>query len=159
VLQATPEGAILPAGARLVPYRPGDAERRYFLAQWARHLLGIDDRLSETWLAEAYQLTRGKATVEFTDWLRSAGPMRQLKQDPSLTRAVNVLSVSLVDQELALVRVGCERRSLAHPAAMREKWLLTVHFQAIPPDSEEAILKNPIGLMVTDFQLGEDLEQ
>ncbi len=159
VLQAGENGAVAPAGARLTPYRPGAAERRYFLAQWARHLLALDAQLSEGWLGEAYQLTRGKATVEFTDWLKSTTPLQRLKQDPSLSRAVEILGVALIDDEVALVRVACEERNLGNPSPRRRKQLLTVHFQTVLPDSEEAVLRNPIGLMVTDFQVGEDLER
>ena len=159
VLQATTEGAVLPAGERLVPYRPGDAERRYFLGQWSRHLLAMDAQLSESWLAEAYQQTRGKATIEFTDWLHASSPLQKLKEDPSLTRAATISSISLVGEGLALIRVACERRSLGHPNAQLEKFLLTVHFSAVPPTSEAAILQNPIGLAIEDFQVGEDLEK
>lgn len=159
VLRATAEGAILPAGDRLVPYRPGDAERRYFLGQWSRHLLAMDAQLSEAWLAEAYQQTRGKATVEFTDWLHASSPLKKLKDDPNLTRAATISSISLVGDGLALIRVACERRSLDHPDAVREKFLLTVHFSAVPPVSEAAILQNPIGLAIEDFQVAEDLEK
>jgi type IV secretion system protein VirB5 len=159
LLQSDGAGAILPAAARLVPYQPGAPEKRYFLAQWVRHLLALDAHLSEAWLADAYQLTRGKATVEFTDWLRGSAPLRRIKDDPSLTRTVEILGISLIDDEVALVRVACEDRSLTSPAPSRRKWLVTLHFQAIPPASEAAILRNPIGLEVTDFQVGEDLEK
>jgi type IV secretory pathway TrbF-like protein len=159
VLQATPEGAILPATSRLVPYSPGGPERRYFIAQWVRHLLSIDQKLSESWLAESYQQTRGKATVEFTDWVKQSGPLRQLKDDPSLTRSVNISSISLLDDGVALVRVRCERRNLSHPTAQQEKFLITLHFATVTPANEEAVLKNPIGLLVSDFQIGEDMEK
>jgi len=159
VLQSTPEGAILPASSRLIPYTPGAPERRYFIAQWVRHLLSIDQKLSESWLAESYQQTRGKATVEFTDWLKQSGPLRQLKEDPSLTRSVNISSISLLDEGVALVRVHCERRNLSNPSAAQEKFLITLHYATVPPANEEAILKNPIGLVVSDFQIGEDMEK
>lgn len=159
VLQATPEGAILPAHSKLVPYTPGAPERRYFIAQWVRHLLSIDQQLSETWLAESYQQTRGKATVEFTDWLKQSGPLRQLKDDPSLTRSVNISSISLLDEGVALIRVHCERRNLSNPSAQQEKFLITLHYATVPPTNEESVLKNPIGLVVSDFQIGEDMEK
>lgn len=159
VLQASEEGAVVPASARLQPYRPGGAERRYFLAQWSRHLLALDARLSEGWLAEAYRLTRDKATAEFTEWLHRQAPLQRLKQDPTLTRSVEILGISMVDDEVALVRVALEERDLANPAARRRKQLLTVHYRTVVPDSEADVLRNPIGLQVTDFQVGEDLER
>jgi type IV secretory pathway component VirB8 len=159
VLQATPEGAIVPAASKLVPYSPGGPERRYFIAQWVRHLLSLDQQLSESWLAESYQQTRGKATVEFTDWIKHAGPLRLLKDDPSLTRSVNISSISLLDDGVALVRVRCERRNLSNPSAIQEKFLVTLHYATVPPANEQAMLKNPIGLVVSDFQIGEDMEK
>jgi len=159
VLQATPEGAIVPASSKLVPYSPGGPERRYFIAQWVKHLLAIDQKLSESWLAESYQQTRGKATVEFTDWIKQSGPLRLLKEDPSLTRSVSISSISLLDEGVALVRVRCERRNLSNPSAIQEKFLITLHYATVLPTNEEAILKNPIGLVVSDFQVGEDMER
>ncbi len=159
ILQAAGDGAVLPAGRQLAPYAPGQAERRYFLAQWSSHLLSLDARLSAAWLAQAYGQTRGKAQVEFTDWVRSTGPLARLQGDPSLTRVVRVSSVSLLEESVALVRVQCELRSLSNPTVRIEKYLLTLHYATITPDREEAVLRNPIGLQVTDFQVGEDLEK
>ena len=159
LLQAGNDGAVLPAGRQLAPYTPGQAEQRYFLAQWASHLLSLDARLSPAWLAQAYSQTRGKAQHEFTDWVRTAAPLARLQADPTLTRSVRISSVSLLDEAVAMVRVQCEVRSLANPAGRSEKYLLTLHYAAVVPQQEEAILRNPIGLQVTHFHLGEDLEQ
>ncbi len=159
ILQGGSDGAVQVAASRLVPYQPGDAEKRYFLAQWVTHLLGIDGQLSPRWLAQAYEQTRGQAQVEFTDWVRANSPLQKLKDDPLLVRSVHVSSVSLIGDGVALVRVQCSRRSGANPAAVVEKRLLTVHFQSIPPQTEEGVLRNPIGLQVTHFQVGEDLER
>jgi type IV secretory pathway TrbF-like protein len=159
VLEKTEEGAVIPAPRTAQQFKPGVAEKRYFLAQWVKQLLTLDSHLSEIDLAQAYLLTRGKATVEFTDWLGRTSPMVELKNDPTLTRNVSISSISLIEDEVALLRVTTERRTNANPLAVREKFVITLHFILVPPKSEEELMKNPLGLFITHFQINADLEK
>ncbi|MDE1941783.1 MAG: type IV secretion system protein [Betaproteobacteria bacterium] len=159
VLEKTDEGAVQPAFRTAQQYQPGSPEKRYFIAQWARQLLTIDPHLTERYLSEAYRVTRGKATVEFTDWVQRTAPMAELKRDPTLTRTVSISSVSLIQDQVALVRVSTERRNAGNPMAGREKFILTIHFATVPPKSEEELLSNPVGLYVTHFLVNADLEK
>ncbi len=159
VLEKVEEGAVVPAPMAAQQYQPGVPEKRYFIAQWARQLLTLDSHLTEQYLSEAYRVTRSKATVEFTDWIQRAGPMAELKRDPTLTRTVAISSVSLIQDQVALVRVATERRNAGNPIANREKFVLTIHFTTVPPKSEEELLSNPVGLFVTHFLVNTDLEK
>jgi type IV secretory pathway TrbF-like protein len=159
VLEKTEEGALIPAAKTAQQFKPGAAEKRYFLAQWVTQLLSLDSHLSEVNLAQAYLTTRGKATVEFTDWLGRTTPMTQLKNDPTLTRTVSISSISLIEDEVALVRVVTERRSNGNPLAQREKFVITLHFVLVPQKTEEELMKNPLGLFITHFQINTDLEK
>ncbi len=159
VLEKVEEGAVVPAPMAAQQYQPGIPEKRYFIAQWARQLLTLDSHLTEQYLSDAYRVTRGKATVEFTDWIQRTGPMAELKRDPTLTRTVAISSVSLIQDQVALVRVSAERRNAGNPLANREKFVLTIHFTTVPPKSEEELLSNPVGLFVTHFLVNTDLEK
>lgn len=159
VLEKSEEGAVQPAPQTAQQYQPGTSEKRYFIAQWVRQLLTIDPPLTERYLSEAYRVTRGKATVEFTDWVQRTAPMAELKRDPTLTRTVSISSVSLIQDQVALVRVSTERRNGGNPMAGREKFVLTIHFATVPPKTEEELLGNPIGLYVTHFLVNADLEK
>jgi len=110
-------------------------------------------------LSEAYLLTRGKATVEFTDFIQRSAPMAELKRDPTLTRTVSISSVSLIEDQVAMVRVVGERRNAGNPAAAREKFVLTIHFTTLMPKTEQELLRNPVGLFVTHFLVNTDLEK
>lgn len=158
VLQSGRDGSIAPAQDTLAPYTPKTPEKHYFVAQWVKHFLTLDSALTEAWLKETYQQTRGKASVEFTDRIKLEAPLQSLKTDPSLTRTITISSISMLDADLALVRVVSERRSLSQPSARIDHWLITLHFSTQTPSDEAAILKNPIGLVITDFQIGEDLQ-
>ncbi len=159
VLEKTEEGAVQPAPQAAQQYQPGTPEKRYFIAQWVRQLLTIDPHLTERYLSDAYRVTRGKATVEFTDWVQRTTPMAELRHDPTLTRTVSISSVSLIQDQVALVRVSTERRNGGNPMAGREKFVLTIHFATVPPRTEEELLSNPVGLYVTHFLVNADLEK
>lgn len=159
VLEKVDGGAVIPAPMNAQQYQPGEAEIRYFIAQWVRQLLTIDPHLTEQYLSEAYRVTRGKATVEFTDWVQRTLPMGELKKDPSLTRTVFISSVSLIQDQVALVRVTTERRNAGNPSANREKFILTIHFTTLTPKSETELLSNPAGLFVTHFLVNTDMEK
>ncbi len=105
VLDRSENGSVAVSSTHVQVYHPAESEKRYFLARWVRQLLTLDPHLTPTYLADAYQLTRGKATVEFTDWVQRNQPMAELRKDPTLTRTVAVSSVSLIEDEAALLRV------------------------------------------------------
>lgn len=159
VLEKTDEGAVVPAPRAAQQFKPGAAEQRYFLAQWVKQLLTLDSHLSESDLAQAYLLTRAKATVEFTDWLARSTPMALLKNDPTLTRTVSISSISLIEDEVALVRAVTERRTNGNPVAQREKFVITLRFVMVPQKTEEALMQNPLGLFITHFQINTDMEK
>jgi len=159
VIERGENGAVAAIPAAAQKYVPGVAEKRYFIAQWAKKLLTIDHYFTEPYLSDAYLLTRGKATAEFTDWLQKNTPIAELQKDPSLTRTVSISSVSLLQDEVALVRLATERRSMANPAATRARFVLTVHFTVQPPRTEEELFRNPIGLFITHFAINDDLEK
>lgn len=157
LLRTAADGAVVAATAPvLVPYQPGEAEQHYFLAQFARELLALDARQSAGWLEAAYALTRGKAQTEFAEWVAGAGNLRIVHDDPTVTRSVRVISVARVADGVALVRVATELRSLARPAAQPGQYVVTVHFRTDPPRREADLLRNPVGLVVTDFQVQEE---
>jgi len=159
VIDRNDSGAVTPMPAAAQKYLPGASEKRYFIAQWAKKLLTIDRYFTETYLSEAYLATRGKATTEFTDWMQHNAPIAALQRDPSLTRAVTISSVSLLQDDVALVRLSTERRSMANPEAQRTRSVLTIHFVVQPPRTEEDLFRNPIGLFVSHFVVNEDLEK
>ncbi len=159
VLNRADNGALSIAMTQVHPYQPDDAVKRYFLAQWVRQLLTLDPHQSAANLAAAYRLTRSKATVEFTDWVQRNQPLGTLRKDPTLTRTVSISSISMIDENAALVRVTTEQRNAGNPAALRERYVLTLHFAVVAPQREEEVLENPAGLLVTHFLVNADLEQ
>lgn len=159
VLEKTPGGAVQVSALRVRRFEPDEAEKRYFIARWCQNIMVINASVTETTLSDAYRLTRGKAIVEFTDWIKKTTPLKILKETPTLTRSVEISGVSLLDSNVALVRLVTETRDLNHPNAQRSPYLVTINFSIVPPITEAEVFDNPAGLFVTHFQVASDLEQ
>lgn len=159
VLEKTPGGAVQVSALRVRRYEPDEAEKRYFIAHWCQNIMAINASITETTLTDAYRLTRGKAIIEFTDWIKKSAPLKILKETPTLTRSVEISGVSLLESNVALVRLVTETRDLNHPNAQHAPYLITINFSIVPPISEAEVFENPAGLFITHFQVASDLEQ
>lgn len=151
-------GIVTSKPIRAEEFKPGQPEQQYFIVQWVRHLLELDPYVTERNLADAYQLTRGKAIEEFTDFINKTQPIKRVKTSTSLTRSVNVRSVSFVDAGSAMVRVSTEERQLGQ-AVVTKNYVITVHYTMSPPQTESEIIKNPIGIFITHFAINEEFGQ
>lgn len=137
-------------------YRPGRAERTYFVSRWVQQVLTMDPYLTERQLAEAYRMTSGLATQQMLDWMKGDRPIERLKKDPGLNRSVSIVTVSPLDEGVMQVRVRTETRSLG-TAAQVKTLQVTIHYAIVPPKSEAEIIQNPIGLYVTRFNIAEEM--
>ncbi len=156
VIKVAESGVATPLNAAAQGYQPGEAERRYFLAQWVNKVLTLDPFLTDRNLIEASGLTRGKAIKELTDWVKVEKPFEAVRTDQSLTRVVQINTVSFLNDGVALVRVSTETRSL-NKSASTKRYMVTIHYAVVPPLTEAEIYKNPVGLFVTHFSIQEEL--
>jgi type IV secretory pathway TrbF-like protein len=138
-------------------YRPGEAEKKYFLSDWAVKLLTLDRFLTNKNLLDAYARARDKAIPEFAEYVETNKPAEALRLDPNLTRIAKIRSVAFISDGAALVRAALETRSGKGQAITRKNVILTIHYSLIPPRTEQEIFDNPIGLYITHFALSEDL--
>ena len=132
-------------------YKPGESEKRYFLANWVTRLLTIDTYLTRKNIKENYIQTSGKATDELTNFIHDAKPVELMVADPSLTQTVKINGINFLQDDAALVKVTTERRT--KDTTETKSWLVTLHYVLVPPKDPDEILKNPIGLLVTHFDV------
>jgi len=137
-------------------YKPGEAEKRYFIVLWVRYLLELDPHATERNLAYVYETSRGKAIDEFTDFVNKKKPIVRVRTEPGLTRTVEIKSFSPLNEQSALIRLVTEERGI-NRQTIRNSYVVTIHYAIEPPDTEAKILKNPIGLFVTHFAINEDM--
>lgn len=157
IVKVNGDGMVTATPVQMASYQPGEAEKKYFLSEWATKLLILDRFLTNKNLLEAYDKVRDKAMNEFADYVAKNKPAEALKLDSLLTRGVKIRSVSFIGDGAALVRVVTETRAGTGQAYTVKNLILTVHYSIVPPKTEEEIFNNPIGLFITHFDLSEDL--
>lgn len=149
-------GQTMASRAAAQAYKPGAAERQYFITKWVRGLLALDPNTTEQALAEVYENTRGKGVEEFTDFVNKTKPIVRVRTEAGLTRTVEIKSYSPLNEQSALVRLVTEERGLDR-GVTRRSYVVTIHYAIDPPDTESEIMRNPIGLFVTHFAINEDM--
>ena len=152
--KVTGQAVAVRAGAE--KYKPGAAEKQYFLVKWTRGLLELDPHTTEKSLTEVYDSCRGKAIDEFTDFVNKTKPVVRVRTEAGLTRTVEIKSYSPLNDESALIRLETEERGL-NKSPLRRSYVVTLHFAIDPPKTEGQIMRNPIGLFITHFAINEDL--
>jgi type IV secretory pathway TrbF-like protein len=134
-------------------FTPGHNSLRYFLGRWTIRLLGLNPALSADTLAADYEWTRGAAVGQFTHWVRATAPLSVLAQHPNRVRTVRLESLSFLPGNVALIRCRTTRRSNRSGRVRRTEWVLTLNYLIVPPRTSRAVLKDPIGLFITNFNI------
>ena len=83
-------------------------------------------------------------------------PLKKLVENANYRREARVSSISLVADGVALVRVTLVGRTGAS-AAQEIRKLVTIHYSFVPAESEDDVLKNPLGLYITHFTISDEL--
>lgn len=136
-------------------YKPGNPEKQYFLTRWVRQLMELDANTTSKALTEVFEGTRGKATDEFTDFMAKTKPLVRIRTEPGLVRNVEIKSYSPINDQSVMIRFATEERAMGQKT-VRRNYVVTLHIAIDPPNTEAAIMKNPLGLFVTHFAINED---
>ena len=149
-------GAPDPKRASAQNYAPGDREVQYFLARFASLMWEIDRYKTKENLIQAAAMTVDEGAAKLNSWINESGVFARLHENESLTRTVTISSVTQLEKGAAIVRITTLERGLNIPEK-QTKWLLTLHYKLIPPETEADILKNPLGIFIRNMTIQEDL--
>ncbi len=157
LVRERPSGRITTLSLHGLPYTPAHNTLRYFLGRWAIRLLTLNPSLTLANLTDDYRFTRGAAVAQFADWVRTTAPLRRLAHHASQIRTVRLESLSFLPGSVVLIRCRTTERSSRGARVHRVEWLITLNYVIIRPRTPEAILRNPIGLFITDFTIQRNL--
>lgn len=160
VIRVDKAGGVSAAAAAAQRFRPDENQIAYGLARWVMNMLTIDRYLTgdpkHNNVLEAYLMTRGEAAREFDEWFRKAQPLAAVREDPSLTRVVHIRNWVALQDGGMIFRVETVRRAMNAKPVTRHLQI-AIHYIVVPPQTEQQIMANPLGLYVTDFAITEDL--
>jgi type IV secretory pathway TrbF-like protein len=106
---------------------------------------------------DAYAYTRGRASTEFKAFLDTEQPYQRQTKTPGLIRTIEKKTISFrEDGKLVLVRFRTNERDTNRTVPISRDWLITLQFQREQPLEREELDRNPLGLYITHFEIGEE---
>ena len=154
LVEVTADGAVARV-ARAADYKPTTNMLRSEMGRWVEAFMTIDPYLTRKNQREVVTMLRGKAVAEHGALLKSDNPFARLLADPTLVRSAKVSSVDITQEGIAFVYVNTTERT-AGSSKPPVRWRFTLHYSVLPPETEEQLLANPAGLVITHILRNED---
>lgn len=105
----------------------------------------------------AYAYTKGRAAIEFREFIDKEQPYQRQKTTKGLVRTVEKKTISFQeDGKLVLIRFRTLERSDERPTAIAHDYLMTIQFTREQPNTPEELDKNPLGVLITHFEIVEE---
>lgn len=118
---------------------------------YVRNLMTIDPYLTRGNFSQAMSRSSDKAVAKVKELISTDQPFERLAKQPGLVREVTVSSVDTSQPGLIFVTATTNER-LSQNAPITENWRFTVHYKTTPPDSEEELMNNPLGIRFVYFE-------
>lgn len=154
-------GRVAPSDRAAKTFVADENNKRYFIKDWVQAMFSIDQaRTKAILLPRAKSMTRGKATNQYSEWLDRDQTLRRMIEEPELSRSVELRSISFVPgaENVAIIRALFHTEG-KYGGRKTDGKVITVTFALIPPETDEEILQNPIGLFVTEFNVDSEVVQ
>lgn len=132
-------------------FAPDESSIRYHLARWSVNLLMVDQHSRDLRLPETATLLRGDAVQQWSELLKREAPIQKLFDDPEYRQQARVISLAFLQKETVLVRL-----ELTDNRRGNRRVQITLSYAIIPPQSEEDVLRNPLGLWITNFGVNDE---
>lgn len=132
-------------------FAPDESSIRFHLARWSVNLLMVDQHSRDLRLPETAILLRGDAVQQWSEFLKREAPIQKLFDDPEYRQQARVISLAFLPKETVLVRL-----ELTDNRGANRRVQITLSYAIIPPQSEEDVLRNPLGLWITNFGVNDE---
>jgi len=121
---------------------------RYFLGRWVQDAFTIDEATRQRILT-AYSYMRGPGIVQFERLLDTEDPLGKLQQSSAFRRSVEIVTPpQIVADGSVLIRI-----QLVEGRDVVARKQISLRYVLIPPRDDDDILRNPIGLWITDLNV------
>jgi type IV secretion system protein VirB5 len=154
--RATGEVTAKPIAA--TDFKPGQAEKKYFITRWIRDIIDLEPNITERNLREAFGFVRGKAIEEYKDFMNQTKPLLRLREEPTLTRKTDIISFNFMTDNTANIRFQTEERQ-ASVAPVIKRYAAFVTYELLAPTTDRDIVENPLGLFITHFTISEEINK
>lgn len=127
---------------------PTEASVRYFIGRWVVDTFTIDEATRSQRLPSSWSFMRGPARDQWNRIiLEGERPTERLAERPDFRRSVEfVAPPQIVANGAVIVRID-----LVEGRTVVGRKQISLRYALLPPETDEDILRNPIGLWITDF--------
>jgi type IV secretory pathway component VirB8 len=154
-------GRVAPSDRAAKTFVADENNKRYFIKDWVQAMFSIDPaRTKAILLPRAKTMTRGKATNQYSEWLDRDQTLFRMVEDSELSRSIELRSISFVPgaENVAIIRALFHTEG-KYGGRKTEGKVITATFALVPPETDEEILRNPIGLFITEFNVDSEVVQ
>lgn len=156
VIETDDIGRTQPAAVTVQRFTPTDAQIRYFLAEWVDQLMSVRPGVTQVNLPRAYNKTRGTASTQFREFIAEHDPLGQVLGNPERITDTRIRSINVLGDGAVLIQFRTISREPRRPQEVQD-YSLALNYRIQPPATEEEILQNPTGLLITNFNLTREL--
>jgi type IV secretory pathway TrbF-like protein len=139
--------------------RPTQAVIKAEIGRWATKILSIDSIQTPRMMREANAMTKGLGTQQYTEFRVKQNILERMTKDKTLERTVKVNSVDISQEGVAFVFVTTKEVKGTELNGPSARFRLTLKYELIPPQSEDEIMINPLGIYITAMNAIEEAAQ
>lgn len=142
--------------AAVTEFKPSEAQLRYFLAEWVYQVMTVRPGITTPNLARAFDKVQMAAIEQFRTHIATYRPVERSIESPDNTADVSIKAVNFLPEKNALIQFTVTETDKAGAKKLTD-YSITIHYDTFVPQTEEQILKNPIGLVIKNFSLSREI--
>lgn len=136
-------------------FTPAWANESFFLRRWLSDLFTINQYLTvQQYDPRAREFIRGQnAITEYNDFRYEDQTFDRLAKDPTLVRDARITALTPIagTKNGAVAEVTLTTRNAGQVTVVHK--LVTLYFVVLTPTDPREIIRNPIGIYITDFKI------
>lgn len=156
LVEVNGQQGVINKPVRIETVRPSDAVLKAELAKWIQKIFTIDNLRSKQLFGEANKMTKGLGTEQFTEFRVKQNVTERMTRDVTLQRRAEVRSVDVSQKGVAFLFLSTHEAQGNNPNSASAAYRVTLKYEINPPQTEEEILANPLGLYITSMNVTEE---
>jgi len=142
--------------AAVKEFRPSEAQLRYFLAEWVYQIMTVRPGITTQNLAKAFDKVQMAAIEQFRSHIAAYRPVERSVEFPDNTADVRIKAINFLPGKNALIQFSVIDTEKTGGKKVQD-YSITINYDTYVPQTEEQILKNPIGLVIKNFSLSKEI--
>lgn len=135
---------------------PTDPQVKYFLSKWINDIraMPLDPVVKKQAWMSAYSMMRQRAATKMNELIKKDDPMSKLGE-----QTVSVTPTAIVKMSENTFQVRWTEEIFGKDGAVKESYRMTglISVEFLQPTTEQELMKNPLGLYVTDFSYSREV--